>query len=113
MSTVRSGGIGRHAGQDELGIEKIEVEGGIVNDEQGIAEKVQELVDHGGEDRLVAEKVDAEPMNGQRFRRHVALGINVAVKARAGRDVMQELDAADLNDAVAGSGRARSFPCRE
>ena len=40
-------------------------------------------------------------MHGKRFGRHIALGIDVAVKSLAGRHAVDDLDAADLDQAVA------------
>jgi hypothetical protein len=40
-------------------------------------------------------------MDRERFFGHVAFGIDVTVKFAAGRDVMDKLDAGDLDDAMA------------
>jgi hypothetical protein len=40
-------------------------------------------------------------MDRKRFFGHVALGINVTMKSSAGRDVVDKLDAGDLDDAMA------------
>jgi hypothetical protein len=43
-------------------------------------------------------------MHGEGFGRHVALGIDVAVKSLAGRHPVEDFDAADLDQPVAAQG---------
>src|SRR5882757_4599252 len=40
-------------------------------------------------------------MHGERFRRHLALGIDVTVKGLAGRHAVEDFDATDLDQTVA------------
>ena len=63
-----------------------------------------------GEERLVLEEGVVEAVDAGGVDRHRPLGVEVAVEPLAGRDVVEELDRADLDDAVAG-GRveARGF----
>ena len=54
-----------------------------------------------GEERLVGEEPVVEAVHPGRLDRHRPLGIEVAVEGLAGRDVVEQLDAADLDDPVA------------
>jgi hypothetical protein len=54
-----------------------------------------------GEQRLAGEELAGQAMHGECFGRHVALGIDVAVKGLAGRHAVEDLDAADLDQPVA------------
>ena len=74
-----------------------------------------EFVDDRGEERLVGEKPGREPMHAKRALGHVALGIDVAMEMVARRQVVEQLDARHLDDAVAlvaQGGSARFGPLR-
>ena len=62
----------RPAGALELGIEKAEIERGIVDDERRVAEEGDQIVRHLGEKELVLEKFVAQAVNRERLRRHAA-----------------------------------------
>src|SRR5262249_50005718 len=64
----------------KLRVEESDVEGGIVDDERVAGDEAQEVLGDVGEYRLVLEKIHRQPMHRYRFRRHVALRIDVAVK---------------------------------
>ena len=49
---------------------------------------------------MLGKELGGEPVHGKRLLRHVALGIDVAVEFAPGRDVVHQLDAGDLDDAV-------------
>src|SRR3984885_8657750 len=85
----------------ELGVQKTEIEGGVMDDERRIGEKGDEIVCRLGKKNLVLEKVLAQAMNGEGFRRHAAFRIEIAMERLARRDAVDELDAADLDQAVA------------
>ena len=53
------------------------------------------------EQRLVGEELAGKAVHRERFGRHVALWIEVAVKGLAGRHAVENLDAADLDQPVA------------
>ena len=74
------------AGALELGVEEAQIEHRVVRDKRGVAEKGDELVHPVGEQRLVLEEVDRQPVNLERPLRHVALRIEVAVEHLAGRE---------------------------
>src|SRR3954465_4384281 len=88
----------------ELGVDEADVERRIVNYQRRVGDEFQELVDYLSEQRLAGEKLGGQAMHGKRFGRHVALGIDVAVKSLAGRHPVVDLDAADLDQAVAAQG---------
>ena len=85
----------------ELGIEEPEIELGVVDDQHRIAEEGEQVVHHRAEQRLVREELIGQTMDLERAGRHLPLGIDVSVVRRAGRDVVDQLDAADLDDTVA------------
>ena len=72
-----------------------------MDDERRIADEFQELLDHFREQRLAGEKLAGQAVDGKRFRRHIALGIDVAVESLPRRHAVVDLDAADLDQPVA------------
>src|SRR5262249_35797165 len=66
-----------------------------------IADELQKVFGDLGEARLVLEEVDREPMDREGFLGNVALGIDIAVEGRAGRNAIEQLDAADLDQPMA------------
>ncbi len=85
----------------ELGIDETDVERGVVNYQRRIANEFQEGVDDFGEQRLGGQELSRQAVHGKRFRRHVALGIDVAVIGLPGRHAVVDLDAADFDQPVA------------
>ena len=67
-------------------------------------DEFQELVDHLVKQRLAGEELGRQAMHVKGLRRHVALGIDVAVKGLPGRHAVEDLDAADLDQPVAAQG---------
>jgi hypothetical protein len=63
-------------------------------------QKLQEGVRHLGEHRLVLQERGRQAVHLDGIGRHVALGIDVAVEDPAGRDVVEQLDGADLDHPV-------------
>ena len=98
---MRSRAINGLAGSLKLGIEKAEIERGIVNDERCVAEKSNQIVGHFGEEGFILEELLAQAVNGERFRRHAALRIEIGVECLSGRYAIDQLDAADLHQTVA------------
>ena len=97
----------------ELGIDEAEIEHRVVRDQRRIADEGEQLLADVGEQRLVLEELGREPVHLERAVRHVALGIEIAVKHLAGRKAIDQLDAADLHQPVALIGiEARWFRCR-
>ncbi len=92
--------LARHqalAGPLQLRIQEAEIEDRIVRHQWGIADEFQELLGDLGKQRLVAQKVARQAMHRESLRRHVALGIEIAVKVLSARDAIEQLDAADLH----------------
>ena len=74
-------------------------------DYQGVrADKSEQLIGNRAEQGLPSEELCRQAMHGQSIRRHIALGIDIAVKLPSGRHVMNQFDAGDLDDAMALAG---------
>src|SRR6185312_1689437 len=71
----------------ELGTQKAVVESSIVDHQRRIANESEEFV--------------RQPVDGEGFPRHVALRVDVIVERRAGRNPIEQLDTADLDQAMA------------
>ena len=84
----------------QLRIQESQIEFGIVNHQRIRADKAQQLIDDGREQRLAGEEFRSDPVDRERILRHVALGIDIAVKFSPGRDVVHQLDAGNLDDAM-------------
>src|SRR6266545_6935410 len=85
----------------KLRIDEADVERGVVNHKRRVADEFQELLDHFREQRLAGKELAGQAVHGKRFRWHVALGIDVAVKGLPRRHAVEYLDAADRDQAVA------------
>ena len=70
----------------------------------GVVDEGQELVDDLGKGRKAREEVLAEAVDLEGFLGHVALGIDVALELRARFDVIDQLQAGDLDDAMSRGG---------
>ena len=88
----------------QFGIEEFQVELGVVDDQPAIADEVEEFLGMHGEGRMCRQELGGEPVYRIGLFRHVALGVDVAMEDAPGRHVIDELDAADLDDAVAVGG---------
>src|SRR5262245_21969158 len=88
----------------ELGVEKAEIEQRVVRDQRRLADERDEVVGDLGEQRFVLEKINGEAVDGGGLGRHVALGINVDVEMLTGRDTVDQLDTADLDQAMTLKG---------
>ena len=85
----------------ELGNQEAVIEAGIVDHQRRVADENQEIVDDVGKARLVLQERRRQPVDGEGFRRHLALRVEIAVEGRAGRDPVEQLDAAELDQAMA------------
>ena len=102
---ARRAASGGKPSRRELGIDEFQVELGVVDDQpRVVADEVQKLRDDAGEHRMFRQELGRQAVHGLRFARHVALGIDVALERAAGRQVIDQLDAGDLDEAVAGVG---------
>jgi hypothetical protein len=88
----------------ELRIDEARVEARIVDDERRIADEGEQVVDDIGEQRLVGEEFGREAVHPEGLLGHVALRIDVTVKRLPGRNRVEQLDAADLNQPIAAQG---------
>ncbi len=96
------GGLDRRpADALELHVEEADIEGGVVDHEARAVDEGGEFVGDGREDRLRREEGVGEAMDLEGSLRHRTLGIDVLVEAASGRAMIDEFDAADLDDAVA------------
>jgi hypothetical protein len=85
----------------QLRIDEGNVERGVVDHQGRVGDEVEKLVHDVPEQRLVGEKLRGKAMNRERLLRHVAFRIDVAVKELSGRHPVEDLDAADFDDAIA------------
>src|SRR6185312_8194409 len=85
----------------ELGTQKAVVESSIVDHQRRIADESEEFVRDLHEAWLVTQEFDRQPVDGEGFPRHVALRVDVIVERRAGRNPIEQLDTADLDQAMA------------
>ena len=88
------------AGPRQLGVEESHVEGGVVNDELRIAHEIEELGANLREPGLLCELLAAESVHLERALVDVAFRIQVAMERAAGQPAIEQLHAADLDDAV-------------
>src|SRR6185312_10782407 len=84
----------------ELGTEKFQVEFGIMDDQAVAADEGEQLVDYRGERRMLRQELGGEAVHFFRFGRDVALRIDIAMEGAPGRQMVEQLDAGDLDDAV-------------
>ena len=97
----------------ELGIDEADVEAGIVRDQLRAVDEGHELVGDVGEGRLAGEIGRADAVDGLRLGMdRPALRVDVDVEGAAGREAVDQLDAADLDDPVVARSRGRWFPYR-
>src|SRR5215471_12293671 len=114
QSVAREHGL---AAAIKLGVEKADVEARVVDDERRIADEGEQVVGDLGEQRLVGEELGRQPVYRESLGRHVALRIEIAMEGLTRRDPVEQLDATDLDQAVAaervetgGLGIEHDFP---
>jgi len=86
-------------------VQETDVEGRVVDDEFRALEIGQQLVGDLRELGLVAQKLVADAVHLERVLVAVALRVDVVVQVVAGELACQQLDTADLDDAIAVLGR--------
>ena len=72
-----------------------------MHDEHGAFDEAEHVVGALMEARLGREELDGEPVHLVSGLRHVALGVEVAMPHPPRRDAVEQLDGADLDDAMA------------
>ena len=92
---------GVEAGKPQLVVEKTHVEGGIVDDQFGIAHEFQEFVSHVAEQRLVGQEFAGKTVHFQRAVLDVALGVDVNMVFASAQTSIDEFDRANFDDPVA------------
>ena len=95
---------GRKAQSLELGIEKLQVELGVVDDQPRVGEELQQLGHDLGKDRLVGEESRGEAVDSLRLGRHLAIRLQIALELAARRQMVDQLDGRDLDQPVTGIG---------
>jgi hypothetical protein len=75
-----------------------------VHDQNGALDEPEQLLGALMETRLGREKLDGEPVHLIGRLRHVALGVEMAMPHFSGWNTVDQLDAADLDDAMAQRG---------
>ena len=93
-------GDGRPFDAVELGVDEADIERGVVNYQRRIGDEFEKVLHHLGEQRLVGEEFAGKSVHRERFRRHVAFGVDMAVEGLARRHAIENLDAADLNQSI-------------
>ena len=83
----------------QFGIEEAHVEGGVVGDQLGAGEELQELVRDLGEQRLVGQEIVGNAVHVEGGRVDLAAGrTDEGVIVLAGRNVVPQFHPADLDD---------------
>ena len=72
----------------------------LLIDQRRLPDEGDQLIGDLGKSRLVLQEGGRKAMDRKGFGRHVALGIDVAVKTTSGRDVVDEFDARDFDDTM-------------
>ena len=72
-----------------------------MGDQRRIVDKVEQLLGLVGKSRLVGQEDRAQTVNRLGLARHRPLGIEISVEVAASLDAVEDLDAADLDHAVA------------
>ena len=84
----------------QLRIEERHIEGGVVDHELRAGEEAEQLRGDFREARLAVELGARDAVHGERALVDVALGIQIAMEGAPARAAVDELDAADLDDAM-------------
>ena len=87
--------------QRELRVEEGDVERGVVNDQLGTADEVEQFGGDLPELRLVLQELGSQAMHLERARVALPLGIEVVVEVAICQPAVDELHGADLDDPVA------------
>src|SRR5688572_18034277 len=88
----------------ELPVEEAEIELRVVGDEGGVTDELEQIDHVLVEALLVGEEGVAEPVDPLGLDRHRPVGIEIGVERAAGRDAVDQLDTADLDQPVTGRG---------
>ncbi len=84
----------------QFGVEEREIESCVVDDQLSAAQEFQQLLDHVRKARLLRQKLIRDAVHLQRASIDFAIRAQIAMKGASGLAPIQQLDAADLNDAM-------------
>ena len=91
----------RHVEAGKLGIDEADIEAGIVSDQLGAVDEVEEILQDLGKDRLALEIGIGDAVNFLRVGMHRApLRVDVFVEGAARGETIVQLDAADFDQAI-------------
>src|SRR5256886_8689046 len=94
----------RSPGAPELQVEELDVEVGVVDDQLGALNEVQEGAGDVGKARLVGEKLARQPVHLERALLDLALRVQVHVEMPRADAAAEDLHAAELDQPVAEPG---------
>src|SRR5690606_52837 len=90
--------------QLQLVVEEADIEWGVVDDQFGAANEVQQLLDHMAEQRLIGDHFIGDAVHLHRRAVEFALGIDVLMKMPACQPAIDQFDTADFDQTVALAG---------
>ena len=94
----------------ELRIDEAHIECRIVGNQFRPIDEIEEIMEDAGEKRLVGKLVIADAVHGQRIRMDdLAFGIDIDMECPSGREPVDKLNAADLDDPVIKPVEASCF----
>ena len=88
----------------ELQVEELDVELGVVDDDLGAGDEVEELARHLGKFRLRAQVLERQAVHPRRAEVDVTLRVQIGVEVPLADAPREDLDTADFDDAVAELG---------
>ena len=91
-------------GPFQFGIQKAKIEHRVMSDQLRVAKKFDEFLDLLGEERLIPQKLDRQPVNFEGRFRHVAFRVEITMEGLAGRKAVKQFDTADLDQSIALKG---------
>ena len=85
----------------QLAVDEFHVEGRVVDHQRRIADELQKVFHDMRKERLVGEELVGQAVHSLCFDGHEAFGIEVGLEASARRQMVDQLDTANLHNAVA------------
>ena len=85
----------------QLGVDEAEIEGRVMHHQDRALDEGEHVVGELGEARLVEQELGGEPVHLEGLVGNIALGVQMAMPNPPRRDAIDQLDAADLDDAMA------------
>src|SRR5690349_21601986 len=102
------------AGERELEVEELDVELGVVDDDLGAGDEVEELAGDVGELGFRAQVFERQAVYARRAEVDVALRVEIGVEVPLGEPPREDLHAAQFDDAVAELGvQSRGFGIKD